>query len=91
MVEGYDPWPLIRAPVFADDCVNAWPIALARHLHEHVPNVDLEEVWQEFGVVHVGAVRAVPVSARTGVHADAFALLGCEIREHAIDESHEIA
>ncbi len=67
-----------------DDLQYAGPVALAGQLEVEVPHVELEEMWQQLGVVHVRAVGRVPVAAGAAVHADDGALLGREAIERPV-------
>ena len=79
----------MRLEILADDAQHARPVRLPGERDAEVPDVQLEETRQQFGVVDVGAVGGVAVPAGTGVHADALALLRREPREREVVERDE--
>ena len=78
-VHDADEHPLIRLEVLADDTQNALSITLARQCDVKISGFELEEARKQFGVIDVGAVRRVTITAGARVDADALPFLSRKI------------
>ena len=66
-----DEEPLVRLQVAAEDLQHVDAIGLAGERDVEPPGAELQQAWEQVGVVDVGAVGRVAVAARARVHAHA--------------------
>src|SRR5207249_3759486 len=83
-IDDADEDPAIAPGVLAEDPEHAGTILLARELDVEVRDAQPEEARQQLGIVHVGAVRGVPISSGARVDSQPSSLLVAESREHAV-------
>ena len=79
--------PLVGLHVLSDDLEGAHAIALAGEGDIEVPRLELEQAGQQLGVIDLGAVGRVAITAGTRVDADAPAIVGGESRQRKIVQS----
>src|SRR5438128_3907582 len=88
-IDHADEYPLAGLDVLLHEAQRLAAVGLTRALDVEVRHLQLEERGQEVCVVHVGAVRRVPIAARTGVDADPLPLFGGEALEHLVVQVDE--
>src|SRR5205809_7452834 len=84
-----DDYPLAGLDALLHEAQRLAAVGLTRALDVEVRHLQLEERGQEVCVVNVGAVRRVPIAARTGVDADPLPLFGGEALEHLVVQVDE--
>ena len=84
-----DPFGVIPQ-VFADQLIGGFSVALAGHLHLEIAGVELEQMFQQFLVRHIGAMDRIDIAARANVNADLLALLCRKAIEDPVIELDEV-